>query len=111
MVDLLLGIPLVLMLAVVVYATIYWFFKLIIVYLFPRAILPASEYDNQSALLEDPELERALQEQYGENYWQHRDDLPPLDTQLEQEHADRTEQKAELQNETENQTKTDRNRT
>lgn len=68
--DLLLGIPLVLMLAIVVYATIFWFLKLIIVYLFPRAIAPASSYDSHSALLEDPALEETLQNQYGENYWQ-----------------------------------------
>jgi|GEM_PF-1617190 len=70
LVDLLFGLPLVLMLAVVVYATIYWFLKLVIVYLFPQAIMPASEFDTQSELAEDPELEEALQAKYGDEYWQ-----------------------------------------
>ena len=69
LVDLLFGVPLVLMLAVVVYATIYWFLKLVVVYLFPQTIMPISDYDNQSELLEDPELEQILQEKYGQQYW------------------------------------------
>ena len=76
LVDLLFGVPLVLMMAVVVYATIYWFLKLLIVYLYPQAIMPASELDDALAeIAEDPELEKALQEKYGEEYWQHRDEV------------------------------------
>lgn len=115
--DLLLGIPLVLMLAVVVYATVFWFIKLIIVYLFPRAIAPASEYDSQSELLEDPDLEETLQKQYGENYWQNRDNNfqieDPVDTKKVAEQSElskdnRTETK--LQSESRPQAKTDKNK-
>ena len=91
LVDLLFGVPLVLMLAVVVYATIYWFLKLVVVYLFPQAIMPVSELDQQAELAEDPVLDEALQEEYGEAYWQkHNPQLSEEQTdesKLEKTHA------------------------
>jgi len=70
MVDLLFGLPLVLMLAVVIYATIYWFLKLIVVYAFPQAIMPASEYDDSMPeIIEDPELVQELEDEFGDEYW------------------------------------------
>ena len=83
LVDLLFGVPLVLMLAVVVYATIYWFLKLVVVYLFPQAIMPPSELDLQSELAEDPELEQSLQEQYGDEYWQNQHPQAPDETRFD----------------------------
>ncbi|WP_051347227.1 hypothetical protein [Thiomicrorhabdus chilensis] len=68
MVDLLLGIPLVLMLAVVVYATVYWFFKLLIVYFLPQAIVPAQQFETLDDEMTEETLE-SLQEQLGEEYW------------------------------------------
>lgn len=73
MVDLLLGIPLVLMLAVVVYATVYWFFKLLIVYLLPQAIVPAQQFDTLDDEVSEETLE-SLQEQLGEEYWNDSDE-------------------------------------
>lgn len=73
MVDLLLGIPLVLMLAVVVYATVYWFFKLLIVYLLPQAIVPAHHFESLDDSLPEETLE-SLQEQLGEEYWKHSEE-------------------------------------
>lgn len=66
LVDLLLGVPLVLMLAVVVYATLYWFLKLLVVYFLPHALIPAERpetYSDESSL-------ETLESQYGEAYWQ-----------------------------------------
>ena len=82
LVDLLFGLPLVLMLAVVVYATIYWFLKLIIVYVYPQAIMPASELDEAlTEMVEDPELEKTLQAKYGEAYWQAENDQAQKESQ------------------------------
>lgn len=75
MVDLLFGLPLVLMLAVVIYVTIYWFLKLIVVYAFPQAIMPASEYeDAMPEIVEDPELVQELEDEYGDQYWNSKKD-------------------------------------
>ncbi|MDG6778059.1 hypothetical protein QCB44_04995 [Thiomicrorhabdus sp. zzn3] len=74
LVDLLLGLPLVLMLAVVVYATLYWLLKLLVVVFLPQAIVPAeSEHDAQL-----DENHKALEETYGERYWENLDqaDVP-----------------------------------
>ncbi|MDG6772918.1 hypothetical protein QCB45_01105 [Thiomicrorhabdus sp. ZW0627] len=73
MVDLLLGIPLVLMLAVVVYATIYWLFKLLIIYLLPHAVIPANQEDLTDSL-DDESFQKELESQYGEEYWQQQED-------------------------------------
>lgn len=110
--DLLLGIPLVLMLAVVVYATIFWFLKLVIVYLFPRAIAPTSEYDSQSELLEDPELEKTLQNQYGENYWHNDDNSYLSDSSLNAQAETKQKNSASMtKNQPESQVKTENNKT
>lgn len=74
LVDLLLGLPLVLMLAVVVYATLYWLLKLLVVVFLPQAIIPAeSEHDAQLG-----ESHEVLEEAYGEHYWENldHDDFP-----------------------------------
>ncbi|WP_373017242.1 hypothetical protein [Thiomicrorhabdus sp.] len=70
MVDLLLGIPLVLMLAVVVYATIYWFIKLLIIYLLPHAVVPA----DQGELPDSLEDQAKLEEEFGQEYWRQIDE-------------------------------------
>lgn len=44
-VDLVLGLPLVLMLAIVVYASIYWSCKLFIIFLLPHAMIPVPDSD------------------------------------------------------------------
>jgi len=96
LVDLLFGLPLVLMLAVVVYATIYWFLKLVIVYLFPQAIMPASELDESLAeLAEDPELEQALQDKYGETYWHNKEDTQNQQNGRQEAHSQQTESQSE----------------
>ncbi|WP_178863819.1 hypothetical protein [Thiomicrorhabdus cannonii] len=64
LVDLLLGIPLVLMLAVVVYATVYWSFKLLIIALFPQAVMPVVPAGAEHHDLTEQETE------FGSDYWQ-----------------------------------------
>jgi hypothetical protein len=76
LVDLLLGIPLVLMLAVVVYATVYWFFKLIIIALFPQAVLPVAPADAAADHHDLTEQET----EFGSQYWQDGSQAEPTET-------------------------------
>lgn len=64
LVDLVFGLPLVLMLAVVVYATIYWASKILIMLLMPQAIIMKAEDSQQ---LNDELVEE--EEVHGEGYW------------------------------------------
>ena len=67
-VDLVFGLPLVLAMAVVVYATIYWLIKLIIIFLLPQAIEKIEPDDSE---LVNPEVELSeLEQQHGKEYWQ-----------------------------------------
>jgi len=77
-VDLLFGLPLVLMLAVVVYACIYWSCKLLIIFLLPQAIISLSD---ESAVLQDALENESIEKQedsHGKEYW----NKTPLDTEL-----------------------------
>ncbi|GKT12925.1 MAG: hypothetical protein ISEC1_P1917 [Thiomicrorhabdus sp.] len=81
LVDLVFGLPLVLMLAVVVYATIYWACKLIIMFLLPNAIiLKSAESLQLEDELNDEEI-KTLEETHGEDYWKqsNHDQAGPAD--------------------------------
>ncbi len=61
-VDLVLGLPLVMMFTIIVYACAYWFCKLLVISLLPRAMVPYQ--------LEDPKQEEeTLEKIHGKNYW------------------------------------------
>ncbi len=63
-VDLVLGLPLVLMFTIIVYACAYWSCKLLIIFLLPQALIPYQR--------EDPKQEAETQRQeeaHGKNYW------------------------------------------
>ncbi|WP_024850877.1 hypothetical protein [Hydrogenovibrio kuenenii] len=59
-VDLLLGLPVVLIFAVVIYAMVFWVLKLIVILLWPSQIVPLKPLEPEDGEL-DPEL--------GEDYW------------------------------------------
>ncbi len=68
-VDLVFGLPLVLMMGVVVYATIYWTCKILIIILFPQFIIAA---EPEADVLQDQieaESIQALEEKHGSEYW------------------------------------------
>ncbi|WP_238696212.1 hypothetical protein [Thiomicrorhabdus sediminis] len=64
LVDLVVGIPLVLAMAVMVYASVYWSFKLLIIFLLPRFV-----YQVEESIEPEDELDE-LQKQHGAQYWQ-----------------------------------------
>lgn len=66
-VDLVFGLPLVLALAVVVYATVYWMLKLLIILLLPKAIMHIDSEEGLDDTLEDDIAE--LEKQHGDEYW------------------------------------------
>ncbi len=68
-VDLVFGLPLVLMMAVVVYATIYWTCKILIIIALPKFIMPTEPEEN--ALQEQVEEDhiQTLEEKHGSEYW------------------------------------------
>ncbi|WP_127470888.1 hypothetical protein [Thiomicrorhabdus aquaedulcis] len=69
-VDLVFGLPLVLSLAVVVYAMIYWSIKVAFIYLLPQAMVQLQE---ASTLVDSPTDEHeisTLEAQHGQAYWQ-----------------------------------------
>lgn len=72
-VDLVFGVPIVLAFAVIIYATVYWFFKLILV-----AFLPAGLVAKASAVDHYEEDSENLPEesQYGQQYWRQTDEEP-----------------------------------
>ena len=68
-VDLVFGLPLVLMMGVVVYATIYWTCKILIIILLPQFIAAAEpEADVLQDQLEAESIQ-ALEEKHGSEYW------------------------------------------
>lgn len=66
-VDLVFGLPLILALAVVVYATVFWALKLIIIFTIPSAIIHINPDDKNSDYLEE-DIED-LENQHGKAYW------------------------------------------
>jgi hypothetical protein len=74
-VDLVFGLPLVLSLAVVVYALIYWSIKVALIYLLPQAMVQLQE----ASTLIDSEADEAeinqFEKQHGPAYWQKQDAL------------------------------------
>jgi len=64
-VDLVLGLPLVLMFTVIVYACAYWSCKWLVIFFLPHAMIPYSLKNKMS----DDETERQ-EEAHGEKYWQ-----------------------------------------
>jgi len=66
-VDLVFGLPLVLALAIVVYATVYWVLKLLVIFLLPQAIVHIEPEDELSDTLDEQVVE--LEKQHGEEYW------------------------------------------
>lgn len=65
-VDLVFGLPLVLALAIVVYALVYWTLKILLIYLIPQAII----YHNDNEVPElTPEEIAELEARFGKEYW------------------------------------------
>lgn len=69
-VDLVFGLPLVLALAVVVYATVYWTLKIILIYLLPQAII---HHDENLVPELTPEEIAELEAKFGKEYWNNAD--------------------------------------
>lgn len=66
-VDLVFGLPLVLALAIVVYALVYWTLKLIVIFLIPQAIVHIDPEENLPENL-DQEISQ-LEDKHGKEYW------------------------------------------
>ncbi len=69
LVDLVLGLPLVLMLGVIVYACVYWGCKLFIIFLLPQALILKEQINFPSQLREAQETEFQEKEHGKEEYW------------------------------------------
>lgn len=69
-VDLVFGLPLVLALAIVVYALVYWSLKILLIFLIPQAIIHTN--DNQVAELTAEEIAE-LEARFGKEYWNNAD--------------------------------------
>jgi len=65
-VDLVFGLPLVLALAVVIYATVFWVFKLIIILVLPSMVVHIDPNDISDVNQEDLS---ELEHKHGEEYW------------------------------------------
>ncbi len=79
-VDLVFGLPLVLMMGVVIYATIYWTCKILIIIALPQAIVPAEpEVDIVQEQLEEDNI-HALEEKHGSEYWTKEDSQSEVDS-------------------------------
>ncbi|MEA1988381.1 MAG: hypothetical protein U9N57_04120 [Pseudomonadota bacterium] len=70
-VDLVFGLPLVLALAIVVYATVYWLLKLLVIVLLPQAIVHIESEDIHADVLEE-DIE-TLEKEHGKEYWNQED--------------------------------------
>lgn len=66
-VDLVFGLPLVLALAIVVYATVFWTFKLIIILLLPQFVVHIDPEEIEQVNKQDDLSE--LEKQHGKDYW------------------------------------------
>lgn len=71
-VDLVFGLPLVIALAVVVYATVFWTLKVIIIMTMPQAIIHIDPTEEEQTMMSDDLSE--LESQHGEEYWKHSND-------------------------------------
>ena len=84
-VDLVFGLPLVLALAIVVYATVYWVLKLLVIVLLPQAIVHIESDDvNTDVLEEDIEV---LEQEHGKEYW-NQEDIENTQNTQKQENKD-----------------------
>ncbi|MCF6344993.1 MAG: hypothetical protein L3J00_00830 [Thiomicrorhabdus sp.] len=81
-VDLVLGLPLVLMFTIIVYACVYWSCKLLIIFLLPQALIPYQLEDPK----QDAETERQ-EEAHGKNYWD-KSDSGSTDDPIKTKHGD-----------------------
>lgn len=77
-VDLVFGLPLVLALAVMVYATVYWSLKLLLVLFFPKALVAKPEEIYE---LQEDEVLDSLEEEQGKEYWQSENSKEPKPSQ------------------------------
>lgn len=89
-IDLVFGLPLVLALAVVIYATVFWVFKLIVILLLPKLVVQVDPEDEIYSTVHDDLTE--LQQQHGEEYWNKEE----KDTQANNNHP---QQKPEINRE------------
>jgi len=71
-VDLVFGVPLVLALAVVVYALVYWSLKIVVILLLPQAIVHVDPNADTPELSQQQLNE--LEKQHGKAYWTKKDD-------------------------------------
>ncbi|MDA3807764.1 MAG: hypothetical protein PF440_07610 [Thiomicrorhabdus sp.] len=86
-VDLVFGLPLVLMMGVVIYATIYWTCKILIIIALPKFIVPAEpEGDVLQEQLEEDNIQ-TLEEQHGSEYWAEDDSHSELDSSKDEQKA------------------------
>jgi len=67
-IDLVFGLPLILALAVVIYATVYWFIKLIVILLLPKLVVRVDPDDEIYSTVHDDLTE--LEKQHGKGYWE-----------------------------------------
>ena len=70
-VELVFGLPLVLAIAVVVYATVYWVLKLLVIVILPQAIVHIEPEDIHTDILEE-DIE-TLEKTHGKEYWNQTD--------------------------------------
>jgi len=70
-IDLLLGLPIVLLFAIIIYAMIYWTLKVATILVAPY-LLEENKYEDLSQDVLDP----AITEQHGEDYWKSTEELP-----------------------------------
>ncbi|MCF6298584.1 MAG: hypothetical protein L3J01_01745 [Thiomicrorhabdus sp.] len=68
LVDFVLGLPLIFMFTVIIYACAYWLCKWLVIFFLPHAMIPYSLKDQMS----DDETKHQ-EEAHGENYWQDND--------------------------------------
>jgi hypothetical protein len=85
-VDLVFGVPLVLALAIVVYALVYWTLKLIVILLLPQAIIHIEPETTESQL---DEQVAELEEQHGKEYWNRDDSIEEGDHSNKHSNKDR----------------------
>jgi hypothetical protein len=77
LVDLVFGLPLVLALAIVVYALVYWAFKILCIFIIPNSIEQILAEESLESLNEVSELENEL----GKEYWNKNSENASLNDQ------------------------------
>jgi hypothetical protein len=89
LVDFVLGLPLIFMFTVIIYACAYWFCKWLVIFFLPHAMIP---YSLKNQMNED---ETKLQEEtHGEDYWHDND----KNSHSETDSIQNKESKSRLQN-------------